>query len=444
MTVDRRPLVARSVAALDDQGSIEIRSLADIKAELAALGIDPSASIEAARVRARERTSPAERLLARLDEADAASSDIDALENADIEDIKTTVPDGMAASVAAGAKQRAGVPTNVTRLKRQSGRFWGWGGSMVGLAACLLLFVITRPDQFYQVEPLMIEEADDVDALSSAEISAEAELDQALEVHESRRLAEEPAIAADLASPPAQTGQGEQATAQIQKQEKLSIEHQRAAVRVQRPQVEEAETETAEIKTNETVSERVQSLSEDNAESSGDVPVAAAALAPTVEPSHQPMMKPLQPSHQPIMKPLTTPRDVDPKSLATREKQVETIQTVLAKQNPSSADFAEVMLNWDSPKALHIVDPNAAPLDLQALARHLPKSNLIDRLDDARLLLGQRPLLALMTVLRDGKDVDVVVTSAEDASLVGQLSSFTDLAPSMDQGVEIIDLPQSP
>ena len=438
MTVDRRSLVARSMAALDDQGSIETRPLADIKADLEALGIDPSASIRAAHARARERTSPAERLLARLDETDASSADIDALEAANIDDIKNAVPKGAAASLAADAKRRAGVPSNITRLRRPSGRFWGWGGSMVGLAACLLLFFITRPDLLDQIEPSMVEEVDDVGELPQSAAVAEADTDRSLEVEESLDFAEEAVTAADAVSTTARSREREQAPASIQRQERSSTGDQRATVRMKKSSVGEASGGSVE-----TDQELVQSLSEADIENLDEAPIIAAA--PALEPTHHPMMKPLSPSHQPEVKPLPLPYALHSGEVTAEGKSTETTEPMLSAQEAISARVATIKAGWGGPEALLIVDPNATPVELKALAKLLPERRLIDRLEEARALLGERrPVLALMTVQRNGVEVDVIVTSREDGNRVELLNSFTDHVDGTDQAFEIIDLPRSP
>ena len=85
MTGDRERLAAqflaaRSTAALDDPASIESRPLSEIRADLEKLGIDPEASIDVARKLAEERSTPAGRLLSRLDDADDVDAEIATLE----------------------------------------------------------------------------------------------------------------------------------------------------------------------------------------------------------------------------------------------------------------------------------------------------------------------------------------------------------------------------
>lgn len=349
MIADRGKLVAWSIAALDDRASIGARPLDEIKADLTRLGIDPETSIRAAQKRAYEQSGPAERLLARLDDAETLASEIDALEKADIGDISARVKRGLAASAVAKARQHAGLPSNVTALRTPGRRFRGWGGSVVGLAACLLLFVLTRPDQLYHDGESMLYGVDDSALFSELE---DAELDRAPDapeepaaVHEARRVRKMANVQDSQEARPAETAQ------------RLSRSSAAPSIR---------------------------------------------AFAPSLE------------------------RDTEPATAS--------------------------IVGQGGPKAILIVDPEKAPSELKTYARALPAGNLADRLDEARALLENRPLVALLTVLRDRKEVDVAVTLRNGTGPTRALSSFADSAAienqaeigSQDVRLEIIDLPGLP
>ncbi len=495
MTKDRQhlaaqELAARSIAALEDLESIERKPLAEIKADLTRLGIDPNDSIARAWKLAGKRSTPADRLLSRLDDADAVDAEIEALENADIGEIQGTVPSGTATSITADAKRRAGTPSNVTGLRRSRRRVIGWGGSMIGLAACLLLFVVTRPDQLYQAEQPVVEMANDIAAPSEARTTGSALIEEASEALQRARQAE-----SDEAADQDVTLDRELAF--VEPRQPTPTEHSRA---LSAPEVSEAlETLTSRAATspqnpNQNQSVNAEPLAKAQSPEKRSEPleneVAEAVSAPT--PSHLPKAKPAIPvvtSEESVV--ASAPKAVHipkakPANLAASSETVtalgaETAQTLTGAQTSRrsalttttsalvaedlesvqaefrQSDFSAAETNiagvadagdlWSDARAVLIVDQNEAPLALKTQAESLPKGDLVHRLDEAQRLAGDGNVVALVTVVRDGQEVDAALSYQSRSSLadIDAIAGFSATPQAhSDGGFEFIELPIKP
>lgn len=429
MTTDRRVLVARSIAALDDQASIESRSLEAITADLAKLGIDPKASIMAARKRASERSTPAERLLARLDDGEAIDAEIEALENADLGDIQSNTPTDIAATAIARAKQQAGLPTragpptqpglpaNVTTLKRPGRRYWGWGSSIVGIAACLLLFVMTRPDLLDQFERTASETVDEVGVFS-----------------EEVTVALPPTPMDDIET--SVSSADRQTAAFSRRKERASLSEAASAV-------------TAEEEVKRPAPAKDQAP---------PVTAAATVLELSLLPETRPVTTlggsstkqepvPDQETAALAKAPLVPSETSGGSNLAARAENPGVIRNALTDLPPENLDFGPSIEGQSGLKAILIVDQNKAPLALKLQARILPKGDLNYRLDEAQTLLGNRPVLALVTRLRDGNEVDTAVTTRTRPALAKAENALNDNVLSskgQQNGFDLIDLPDIP
>ena len=465
MTGDRQFFVTRSIAALDDRESIETRPLSAIKADLDKLGIDPRASIDRARKLAAKKSSPADRLMARLDDADAIDVEIEALEQADIDEVRGMVPSGVAAGVAADAKQRTGLPSahlsaNVTALKRSHRRVFGWGGSILGLVACLLLFVMIRPDQLYQLDQPVMEEAGDVAALSDTATTESDDIDKPLEASRGVSL-EEKAGTADQALALGESRRSiEQPSALPRPEAEMALESLASQAVKRRHDLDE------NVIANPQATAR---LSKQEEREQADLEIAA--VAPLSEPPHLPEAKPAVPadvSKEDVaaLAPEATHR---PKARSARPVAEETVASVLAddvgavrreldqlERGAASSNIiypSNAADDWRNPKAVLIVDPEKAPLGLKVQAETLPTGKLADRLDEARRLAGDGDVVALVTVLREGEEVDAALTLRPLQPLqprasfadVDAIVSF-DAAPRVydDGDVELIELPRKP
>lgn len=137
-----RPTPAeRLLAILDDPDTVESLDVAEVRADLAALGIDTGPATAFAKGLAASKGSPAARLLGAIDDAEDADEQIARLEGADIEDIRRLTPQGTAAAVAADARRKAGGESNVVgiRPRHPLRGILRWGGAFGGIAASLLV-----------------------------------------------------------------------------------------------------------------------------------------------------------------------------------------------------------------------------------------------------------------------------------------------------------------
>ncbi len=132
----------RLLALLEEERSLETRPGDEVRADLAALGIDLDGPVRLARRMAERGPDPAATLLDAVIEDEAAEADIAAVEAADIDQIRARLQTGTVAAVTAEAQRRAGAQSNVVGIdRRRRGAVWAWTGSIVGMAACALIVV---------------------------------------------------------------------------------------------------------------------------------------------------------------------------------------------------------------------------------------------------------------------------------------------------------------
>ena len=136
-----RPNPAERLLALL-AGETETLPAEQVRGDLAALGIDPARSINLAKRLASSPPSPGAALLGALGAADEAEREIARIESADIEDVRRQIPEGAAAAIAAEARRKAGADSNVVGIQpRRRSRVLLWGGPLTGIAASILLVV---------------------------------------------------------------------------------------------------------------------------------------------------------------------------------------------------------------------------------------------------------------------------------------------------------------
>lgn len=140
MTVRPTP-AERLLAMLGDPDEISALSSAELRADLAALGVDAAPVTAFARNLAAAPGMPAGRLLAAIDDSEAAESDIARLEAADLRENGGAIPQGRVAAAAAEARRKAGGGPSVVGLRRRS-RLLVWGGAAGGIAASLLVAMV--------------------------------------------------------------------------------------------------------------------------------------------------------------------------------------------------------------------------------------------------------------------------------------------------------------
>ena len=131
----------RLLAMLEEERSLETRPLDEILVDLEAHGVDAAGPIKLARRLAVSGASPATALLGAVIEDEAIEAEIAALEAAPIDDVRGQVDIGTVAAVAASATRQGGAQSNVVGLRRRRSTTWAWAGSLVGMAACVLIVV---------------------------------------------------------------------------------------------------------------------------------------------------------------------------------------------------------------------------------------------------------------------------------------------------------------
>ena len=136
-----RPNPAERLLALL-AGETETLPAEQVRGDLAALGIDPARSINLAKRLASSPPSPGAALLGALGAADEAEREIARIESADIEDVRRQIPEGAAAAIAAEARRKAGADSKVVGIRpRRHSPVLRWGGPLTGIAASILLVV---------------------------------------------------------------------------------------------------------------------------------------------------------------------------------------------------------------------------------------------------------------------------------------------------------------
>lgn len=194
MMADRKRIRAHLAAAFDDADAIETRPIEEVRAELAALGVDPAVSIRLAEKLRSGGESPATRLLNKLERLDDVDAEIEAFETGDIDDLGTNLPTDQAELV-----QVSQSPGGASRRTGGAGRvsFLGWGGSLIGIAACLFLYIAVQPDGLEERAPF--DAPSDVADMSSLDAPEMSEMPKASETNElaARGTVERRSFAAD-------------------------------------------------------------------------------------------------------------------------------------------------------------------------------------------------------------------------------------------------------
>jgi pyruvate/2-oxoglutarate dehydrogenase complex dihydrolipoamide acyltransferase (E2) component len=126
-----------------DEQAIETEPIAEVRADLAALGLDSTRAIALARRLAAGAATPAVRLLGRIGEAEEGDDEIRRLEQADIAALRRNLKEGTTAATIANAQRAAGQQATVVGLRRRRPRrlWYGLGGVAAALAASVVFFV---------------------------------------------------------------------------------------------------------------------------------------------------------------------------------------------------------------------------------------------------------------------------------------------------------------
>lgn len=142
MSAARADNAARDLLArLTDEAELESVPLDEVRADLALLGIDPERAIRFGRRLAEEAGSPAAGLLAKSLAAEDDERELAALENADIDAVRSDLA-AAAPLAAARAKELAGAVAAGAPHRRGSRRMWySIAGTISAIAASLLIVV---------------------------------------------------------------------------------------------------------------------------------------------------------------------------------------------------------------------------------------------------------------------------------------------------------------
>ena len=143
----------RLLAELVDEPALETEPIAEVRADLAVLGLDPARAVALARRLAGGAASPAVALLGRIAEAEDDDDEIAWLEHAGADSVRRRVGEGVAAAAIANAQRAAGGgQSNVAALRRRRPRrlLYGLGGLAVALAASVVFYVGLSPQQVYR------------------------------------------------------------------------------------------------------------------------------------------------------------------------------------------------------------------------------------------------------------------------------------------------------
>ncbi|MGI9434092.1 MAG: hypothetical protein ACR2Q4_04560 [Geminicoccaceae bacterium] len=418
MTADRQMIAARLATGLEDPNSIDALSPDHVNAVLKRLGIDRRAAIDRARKLAGQLETPAVRLLERIDEADDVAAEIDALEHARIDSVRTRLPEGVLASVAARAEIYDGGESNVTSIRRSSRTIFGWGGSLIGIAACLVLFIVIRPDQLNYAEPRHLEEQDGnavrLDAADAPATKAETVegSPDALKDEGSLPTPDDTALAADPLTRVA-TAFRQDAPAELS---------------TSAPDLSMGLPSVAELRRNiakaldQDEAGAIEAESPSGAEPGNE---AASAAPPPPIVAEQPAMA-----------------ESAPKAAGSR---AETAADIMVSMLPATTDLPDELV------AVLMVESVRAPAELRARSRSLPSGDLADRVAEARQLAGDNEIVGLISFMRGDQEIDgIVVLSGSGTSTA--LNSRTQSAAAFAErrtpdtlpsspGFEIIELP---
>jgi len=124
-----------------DEQALETEPIAEVRADLAALGLDPARSVALARRLATGAASPAAALLEKIAQAEDDDDEIDRLEQADLAAIRQRLGAEGAASAVAHAQRAARPEAKVVPLRRRRRLIYGMSGLAAALAASLVLIV---------------------------------------------------------------------------------------------------------------------------------------------------------------------------------------------------------------------------------------------------------------------------------------------------------------
>jgi hypothetical protein len=370
----------RLLSMLEDEDGLDSRPAEDVRGDLAALGMDAAASVAFARALA-GGDSPGGRLIGALMARDE-DDEISRLENADIEEVRAQVDQGAAAAIAARARRRAGEDSNVVGLaekRRRRRRLVVWGAPLAGIAASMLVFALLVGDAFVDRR-----KAEMPQAISAAKPEASRSSRDTSGGTAPERLAADDLGAAGNAMPNAESGarvkeKGLADTASPEVAESLALNAPAPA-----PQSLEKKSPAPA----EESEQRRQRESFSTEPAGPPLPLPSGTAAVTAEQSAETDAAPGQRAGQAegVESMLNT--------LPLEEEPAVEASPPVAATEPSSGLARNVEIaELDT---VVVVDPSQVPLLVQSQAK--ADGELGQRLDEARRLAGDRPVIALYRI----------------------------------------------
>ena len=433
MTDSRIQTRARLASALDEVTEIELLPIEAVREALEEQGIDPTASIRLAKKFSRGRAlDPSVGLLQRIERSETIDAEIAALERADIDEIKAALPAEADRSRYPEVESTVAVALS-TRPKRRLSTL-GVGGSLIGIAASVLLFVTVRPDRLEQAEaPLpaidagtpVTTDAEPADELP-AEVAPRSEsLTQSL-------VAERPKPEKAVSTPSTRSDRSVVGEADLADAEGAAS-------------VAEADRPSAQSPSNEERRPLAQSLERAPVERATVDPGSRAKMSKS-----EPLQEPPRPEPRPA---LAEAKDSGNTALASRPSPAPTVQQAETPENPpipeprpvtERAVAAETAVQGAEPsplsaarveflpsqvrgaeldlllpiirdiRAILLVDEARASEPLRSLAERLPDGQLAAKIGEAKVRAAPDEVIVLVAFQRDGVIVEAALVETRN------------------------------
>jgi hypothetical protein len=442
MNTSRAQIRARVLAGLDRVSSIEDRPIEEVQLAFDEMGIDPTGAIEfAKRLAAADPNDPAADLLKRLEFAEEMEAEIEALDAEPIDDVLAKLPEGLREPFRVAIDDEPDIEEEVFRPRRRLGSALGWGASVAGIAACILLYIAIRPDQLGWVEEALSPVRTTVSTISKepapiesdrAETEAVGPADPALDDGDDLqptqrravpKIAETPRLALDSPAPSRAPAVASNALGNASTQ-----------VEALEP-VQAADASDDQLAPQQRA---VQSFSEEFNDQARDI---EQALADRTIPPEGPSVgsgdqegEVAQTTASATLPPIPLPRPafVDPAS------EIEVTDTVALAtpradaSRPTGAIAPGIPVNVDDVTAAFLIDADLSPRAVKELENPGSNGRLAARLGEASLLALGRKVVALISYENGGQEVDAaIVVPKPEASVAESLTAgASSFAPS--------------
>jgi hypothetical protein len=401
----------RLLSMLEEAGAVEALPVAEVHEELAVLGIDPARSVAFAKSLARDGGSPGGRLMGALLAGEEEDEEIARIESADIEEVRARVHHGAAAGIAAEARRKAGIDDNVVGLgtkRRKRRRLIVWGGPLAGIAASLLVVAVFMGNAFLSQDKMEI-----ADSISGrrAEAPAPEMPDPALEGYTKpgpdKSLTDE-MLAMDV---PPELGAGQGAKEKsFADSDAAAPSGEMLALNEPAPPPPAAEKKSvAPAKPAERLRKQEENLpppaasapsqepapADDKADAADSAPLgvlggSAEAESDVAADDERRAVAPRS-TVIPALPGIAAPPGGD---LAEEAFETETAALPQANQDTGAGLVRKVEISEIA--AVLVLEPAQAPLQIQSPT--MPSGGLADRVEEARHLAGDRPVIALYTI----------------------------------------------